>query len=513
MAAFFRWLGRLLDWLVGRPRPQPAATRSTPTTGHDPAHAPVPTSGSVSPLDQVGKSTAGGSSEPPPAHLAMAAERRWTLLIYMAGDNGLHFPSEAGWTQLMAEMTGAGYADIAELRRAGTTANVACAVQFDTASEQDRSYRIIINPRGAPPTVHAIPETNSGHPDTLRDFIAWGQRTFPAQHTLVVIWNHGGGWKEDDLYQKFRANGTRRGALFATTSRRLRPRTRENRWIAADDSSMDFLDNRDLQQAFQEAAERTGLPVSVIGMDACLMAMVEVAYQLRDEAHFLVASEEVEPMAGWPYTEILAELARNPFWSPANLAQRIVQLYIQSYPSHVPITQSAIVLENLEPLAQALRRFVDAVEAGWQHGDVSHTLQWARHYVLRFEDSDYADLVDFLSLVRQKAHQLQAGHGPAATGHLRPERSAADQPALAVTAVTAVATAAQAVLNLFQDPARTPILISLAQGEAFQGQAGNPPRAHGLAIYLPDRGLSLYYDQLDFRVSRWGDLIRLLNAM
>jgi hypothetical protein len=47
--------------------------------------------------------------------------------------------------------------------------------------------------------------------------------------------------------------------------------------IVFDDSSLDFLDNAKLQQAFREAQEQTGQKVCLIGMDACLMSMVEVA--------------------------------------------------------------------------------------------------------------------------------------------------------------------------------------------------------------------------------------------
>jgi len=35
--------------------------------------------------------------------------------------------------------------------------------------------------------------------------------------------------------------------------------------------------------------------VHVVGIDACVMTMIEVAYQLRDHAKILVRSEEVEP--------------------------------------------------------------------------------------------------------------------------------------------------------------------------------------------------------------------------
>jgi len=78
--------------------------------------------------------------------------------------------------------------------------------------------------------------------------------------------------------------------------------------IAFDDSSLDFLDNAKLQQAFREAEEQTRQKVSLIGMDACLMSMVEVAYQLRANANYMVGSQEVEPLSGWPYTAILGSL-------------------------------------------------------------------------------------------------------------------------------------------------------------------------------------------------------------
>ena len=39
-------------------------------------------------------------------------------------------------------------------------------------------------------------------------------------------------------------------------------------------------------------------PVDLVGMDACLMTMIEVAYQLREHAQVLVGSETLEPGPG-----------------------------------------------------------------------------------------------------------------------------------------------------------------------------------------------------------------------
>ncbi len=588
MATFFRFLGRILRMLMGNssstPTPAPSAQPSVslPTQPAQPNQPPSVTPGGttqpprdplpapVPPQDDLAGIDIPGFPDPDPDPDPAPPARRWTLMIFMAGDNGLKFETEAGWSQVMAEMTSAGYKDIVELRTAGTSDEVACVVQFDTVSEADRSYRIIINPLGQAPTVQTIPETNTGDPATLTDFIVWGQRTFPADHYAVVIWNHGGGWKEDDLWDRYRGAtpvgvrglGSRRvlsdvrmsKSLFLRTADRIMalsddappsatrsaaslPPTRglgemanveipdipgsdtplldrimanlpitedgppSTRWIAADDSSKDFLDNSELQWAFQQAALATGETVDIIGMDACLMAMVEVAYQLRNNATFLVASQEVEPMAGWDYTQLLQTLMENPTLRPEHLAKTMVDLYMSSYSGrNESITQSATILPQLDALAELLNRFVVAVDLHWDDSPALATaLRRAKANALRFDDPDYRDLTDFLRLVTGEMESLRTAnekHEPGITG-----------------AVEAVDRATQSVLHVLGDATRSPVLTSGAAGVIYQQSGTGLYRAHGLTIYLPDQHISQFYDGLDFRISRWGDLIRRLNGI
>ncbi len=424
-------------------------------------------------------------------------------MIYMAGDNGLKFETEAGWTQILAEMTTAGYTDITELRQAGSTDQVQALVQFDTVSETDRSYRIVINRRGQAPTVHTIPETNTGDPNTLRDFIIWGQQNFPARRYGVILWNHGGGWKADDIYASVRGPGrrARRPALFRTTYPALNAHigqavaAAQPRWIAADDASKDFLDNQELARAFREAREATGAAVHLIGMDACLMAMAEVAYELRHDAEVLVASEEVEPIAGWPYTQILAHLNETPTQSPTELGTAIVRLYAESYrTSAASITQSAIALPRLQGLAAALRAFVDAVEQAGRGTLIWRALDRARLYTPSFQDADYRDLYVFMARVQESVLGL------AGRQKLSPAEEAATQ-------------AAANVLALLEDPARTPVVANAAQGETFVDAQTGRPTVHGLAVYLPQRGtpVSPLYDRLAFAKTRWNELLTWLE--
>ena len=60
-------------------------------------------------------------------------------------------------------------------------------------------------------------------------------------------------------------------------------------------------------------------------------AMVEVAYEMRSVASFLVASENQSPAAGWPYAMVLASLVRNPTMVPRELANTIVERFGERY--------------------------------------------------------------------------------------------------------------------------------------------------------------------------------------
>ena len=79
--------------------------------------------------------------------------------------------------------------------------------------------------------------------------------------------------------------------------------------IAFDDTSRDFLDNVELKRVLAEVKRRTGRTFDVLGFDACLMNMIEVAYQLKGTAQVVVGSEELEPGEGWPYHRVLETLS------------------------------------------------------------------------------------------------------------------------------------------------------------------------------------------------------------
>lgn len=483
----------------------------------------------------TGAGSAGPSTPPAPRPRPTPNEeqpmqptpRDWTILLYMAGDNGKVFQTKYGSYSLMAEMTSVGHIDIGEVQKVGTTDRVAVLAQFDTLGEHG-TYRLEIRQGRSTmdDVVETLPEGNTGDPAELARFIVWGMNRCPAKHTMLVLWNHGLGWKDDDIYQSVRglSRTVRSGrkprqknaALFKSTAAKVEKVVSEPgmddevRGILCDDSSLDFLTNVEMAQALRvaevaadeaEAAaifadearlqaalssgpEATRRRLSVIGMDACLMAMVEVHYQVRRFADVVVASQEVEPMAGWPYTEIVSQLNQRPDMSPAQLGELIVKEYARSYlgtRSDSEVTQSAVDLRRLERDAALVAQFTDAFRAAYGQDD---DLQFAFYKAAQatrgvFEDDEYVDLAAFLRAL------LSRYRGDPATP---------------------VAAAGQALLDWLTRPGG-PVVANAATGK-YQD------KAHGASIYLSQayKPVSPLYRALDFAGLGWYDLLEAVRT-
>ncbi len=430
--------------------------------------------------------------------------RRWTIMVYMAGDNGKVFDQLQG-KRLMASMEAQGYQDIAEMEAVGSTPNVAVLVQFDTLSDRENTYRIYIRPSEEPRQIENIPEQNTGDPRALRDFIVWGIENYPAENYAVILWNHGTGWKEDDIYAFARSRGVEiqaspdevrsltrnnrrlsRAFFLSSITEVLQLNDEDSRAIAFDDSSLDFLDNAKLQQAFQEAEAMTGKKVSLIAMDACLMGMVEVAYQLRANANYMIASQEVEPLTGYPYTAIVQNLTAHPEMTSEVLAKLIVQEYGRYYEresrgSVTQITQSATNLAVVEKLTETLGRLAAVLHQLIAESDIytENALFHAQRKAVRFDDKDFVDLYDFLKVLRDKY--------------------AGDSDEL-----TKVIDEVMDLMIIEVEP--QVILANVTSGVRFE-------RVKGLSIYSPLRGYCQFYERSDFAGCGWGEFLQRLNDL
>lgn len=339
--------------------------------------------------------------------------KSWTVMVYLAGDNNLD---------------DAGVADLTEMKAIGSTNRLNIVAQFDRHGSGKQTRRYFINKGGAleKDAVANLGETNTGDPDVLVDFAKWAIKNYPAQRYLLVIWNHGAGWDDTDVYHAARndlglkvvrrGGNTGDGTGKDTVSiRRLRTvsgekfhrtlfrstikRALTTRGIAYDDNAKDFLDSLEMQDVVARVQKAIGRKLDLLGMDACLMSMAEIGYQIRGHVDFTVGSEEVEPGDGWPYDTILRALARKPEMKPRDLAKTIVDRYIASYGAQSDVTQSACDLAKCDSLAAAIDRLGRALKAEINDPAVRAGIFSSRAQAQSYDTPEYVDLHDLCGLL------------------------------------------------------------------------------------------------------------------
>src|SRR5262245_53376428 len=324
------------------------------------------------------------------------AKKAWTIAVYMAGDNNLD-PNA--------------FLDLKEMKRVGSTAAINIVAQLDSASAGSKTTRYEVT-KGAniPKDVkQKLGNQNTGDPKSLIDFISWVATNYPAEHYALVLWNHGQGWDDTDIFAGERSGERRRPrsnslrhAFFRTTVKKVAAAARHSnattRAILIDDNSRDFLDNVEMQKVAKAAVAKFRGKIDLFGMDACLMNQLEVAYQLRQQTSFVVGSELTEPLDGWPYDSILGKLAKTPTMKSADLASIIVSDYIDSYKSEGgPVTQSAVDIAKIDAVAAAVDALAVALIAAMEDAGAKNLIQIARLKTQRFDDNLNAnvDLRDF----------------------------------------------------------------------------------------------------------------------
>jgi hypothetical protein len=398
----------------------------------------------------------------------MAKTAEWTWLVYMAGDNNLE---------------GAGRDDLAEMKKARLTDKISVIVQFDTEKNKATRYKVGKNTLRV---IQEMPGVNCGDPKVLTQFIQWGIKSYPAQHYLLDVWNHGGGWENlpaDYNYDSIRLlkplaalkiNRFKR-SLFKTTIETIHNRPVQPRAIAIDVHSQDYLDNQELRDGVLHALPG-GKKLDIIGCDACLMNMLEIAYEMKDTAGFMVGSEEVEPAAGWPYDTILKDLVKNPVVSSQDLCRSIVLKYGQYYQrTGEAATQSALDLAKVDATARAVSELADVLLGDL--ANVAAGVSLARDSAQKFEMPEYIDLGDF---VQQLSLRLSGNAG--------------------------VKTACEKILGSLNG--NNLIIQNNVCGDQVV-------HATGLSIYFPQdkRGYSTDYRSLDFSLDyHWKDFLEAFLA-
>jgi len=317
------------------------------------------------------------------------AEKAWTFMVFMAADNNL----EAG-----------GELDMNEMETVGSNEKVNIVVQLDRSGKfsQDSDMkwsgcrRYFIKKDTQPkkvtsPMLEDLGPLDTAAPESLLGFVKWAKQKYPAQHYALILWNHGTGWKEiqPDVEPS-----------IMTTVSAFSGNADISYNISYDDTSASSMDIPTLGKTLLKASSILGQPIDLLGFDACLMQMLEVAHESAAAARFQVGSTDLEPERGWPYDAFLAKLAANPAMDGRQLGTAIVDTYKASYQmgsqGNTAVTLSLLDLSKVADVTKALNSFVSTVKSGIREID---RIEHAREAALKFVYKDYVDLGNYLEIL------------------------------------------------------------------------------------------------------------------
>ena len=295
--------------------------------------------------------------------------KEWTIMVYVNSKNNLE---------------GYGLKDVNEMEMVGSSDKVNIVVElgrmdgFDSSEgdwkgsrryliKKDTDTRTITSP-----LVQDLGKVDMGDWKHLIDFGKWAKAEYPAKKYMLVVWNHGSGWKKEfkSIVDKV-AKG-----------------------LSYDDETGNHFTTEQLGKALNEIGR-----LDVYGSDACLMQMVSVDYEIKGNITYIVGSEETEPGDGYTYNTMLKPIVSNPFITAYQAAKILVDAYSEHYQLlEQSSTQSFVRASSLDKLISLMNNWVSAVIEAGDKEMVKSALSDAQSYSMK----DNKDLYHFISLVSEE---------------------------------------------------------------------------------------------------------------
>ena len=381
---------------------------------------------------------------------------KWTVLLYMAGDNNLSEECVYSLTQIREALP-------------ANSSKMTVLAQFDPATirAQTKRYRLRAGPSldaDATATGWKAQETDSGEPQNLLEFIRWGISECPAEHYMVVLVGHGSGTDSDFLLH--------------------------------DENPPGALSIHDLRYVFEKLTE-DGHTIGILGFDTCVMSMCEVCFELlRTNVTYMVGSEGFAPNTGWPYKEILEELSnqlegkpttREIVTTPEALARYIVEQYRLFYEPYrnggISVDQSVLDVKKIDEVKKRMFVMVGDLLEEFENKQLNYGTPKQNALLLAHWDTQsyngevFVDLYDFCDRLAKRYRQLGQSNSK-------------------------VIESSRYVQNAIADL----VVRSCVSGPAFQF-------SYGISIYFPWAELSPAYGNLSFpKDSRWIDFLKLYHT-
>jgi len=317
-------------------------------------------------------------------------DAEWTIIVYLDADNSLQL---------------AGLSDLLEMEAVGSVGGVNVIVLMDTVDAVEGTHWYYI---GEGEThidleneIHDCDcaeiagdcpgELNMGDGKNLTYCLETAIAYAPAENYMLVLWDHGGGWW---------------GVCYDESS-------------ISSTGSTDRLLMHEVQVAIASAkVDGVSVDLDVIGYDACFMGMVEIAYENRGLADYMVASITTVPGAGWDYTAWLNGIQTTDK-SPYAVSEMAASTYVDFYSicagtglGGYPYTSMGVfdltkvedlVLKGINPVATKL---VPLAEEYYLRGPIESSESQTPQIQFHGEAFPFTDIGWFMTLLAEKIPSL-----------------------------------------------------------------------------------------------------------
>jgi len=244
-----------------------------------------------------------------------ASPFKWTLGLYMAGDNDLATALDE---------------DLREIKKAKISKDLNVVIFADRGGFSESPGTYIYAKRDTfLITLLNLGNLDSGDPATLSFFVNYLKINFPSENYGLLIWGHGTGWsKSEPLFSKSVAYDAVSSSSIEVFNGEL--------YVSLPDSLFNF-----------------------IVFDACLMGSIEVLWELQSKTKYVIASPSLVPSFGLDYSKLLETLTADE--DVGNVLKRIVDDYLALYDS-LGFTVSLVVydLSRIDTTEEILKGVVES---------------------------------------------------------------------------------------------------------------------------------------------------------
>jgi len=316
-------------------------------------------------------------------------------------------------------------------------------------------------------------DTGSGA--VLSRFIDFACDKHPAEHRMLSIISHGGGWSPNFG-----------GPVQPGGHPDTQPGAGGLRGMPIDFNTGSSLSTRELTEALKDGLsglDRSFQKLDVLFFDACLMGMIECAYAVRDQAAFLIAGENLL-WAELPYKKYLDPKKLNDTTLPAQLVEHIVTSYDVGLDIG-PFTIAGLNLSRVGDLTEKVGRLAKAllksIRGGANSDDNRTKIREAYRQAQMFDNNGdgfishieaCVDLLDFAEKLKRTLPQV----------------GAEAEAVISLIGRRPGSSSEQVVVAKADKPGKGPAQPS---GER---QHWDFKRAHGVSIYLPLGDENLFFE-------------------